>query len=243
MTGRAALPRPATRRPSPRSAAAPGHRARATPPAGTATSSPSTTSASASAPASPACSARTAPARRRCSTCWPASSRRPPARSASSAAGPHRDPSVYRQIGLVPEREAVYPFLTGLEYVRFNARLQGMPNADRAARAAIARVGLEDAAGPPDRDVLQGHAPAGQGRRRARPRPPGPPARRAVQRHGPAPAAGHDGSAGRDGRAPAGRSSSRRTSSRRSSGSAPTSWSWSPAAWPPRATSARSGPS
>ena len=59
---------------------------------------------------------------------------------------PHRDPSVYRQIGLVPERESVYAFLTGFEYVRFNARLQGMRNADSAARAAIARVGLEDAA-------------------------------------------------------------------------------------------------
>jgi ABC-2 type transport system ATP-binding protein len=58
---------------------------------------------------------------------------------------PHRDPSVYRQIGLVPEREAVYPFLTGLDYVKFNARLQGLPDADRAARAAIAQVGLEDA--------------------------------------------------------------------------------------------------
>ena len=58
---------------------------------------------------------------------------------------PNRDPSVYRQIGLVPEREAVYPFLTGLDYVKFNARLQGMPDADRAAREAIARVGLEDA--------------------------------------------------------------------------------------------------
>jgi ABC-2 type transport system ATP-binding protein len=59
---------------------------------------------------------------------------------------PHRDPSVYRQIGLVPERESVYSFLTGFEYVRFNARLQGMRNAESAARAAIARVGLEDAA-------------------------------------------------------------------------------------------------
>jgi ABC-2 type transport system ATP-binding protein len=58
---------------------------------------------------------------------------------------PHRDPSVYRQIGLVPEREAVYPFLTGLEYVRFNARLQGLPDADGLARAAIVRVGLDDA--------------------------------------------------------------------------------------------------
>jgi ABC-2 type transport system ATP-binding protein len=58
---------------------------------------------------------------------------------------PSRDPSVYRQIGLVPEREAVYPFLTGLDYVRFNARLQGLPNAERASRDAIHRVGLDDA--------------------------------------------------------------------------------------------------
>ena len=58
---------------------------------------------------------------------------------------PSRDPSVYRQIGLVPEREAVYPFLTGFEYVRFNARLQGLHNADLASRDAIHRVGLDDA--------------------------------------------------------------------------------------------------
>jgi ABC-2 type transport system ATP-binding protein len=58
---------------------------------------------------------------------------------------PNRDPSVYRQIGLVPEREAVYPFLTGLDYVRFNARLQGLTNSDQASRDAIRRVGLEDA--------------------------------------------------------------------------------------------------
>ena len=57
---------------------------------------------------------------------------------------PHRDPSVYRQIGLVPEREAVYPFLTGLDYVRFNARLQGMRDVDLAARRAIALTGMED---------------------------------------------------------------------------------------------------
>jgi ABC-2 type transport system ATP-binding protein len=58
---------------------------------------------------------------------------------------PNRDPSVYRQIGLVAEREAGYPFLTGLDYVRFNARLQGLANSDQAARDAIRRVGLEDA--------------------------------------------------------------------------------------------------
>jgi ABC-2 type transport system ATP-binding protein len=60
---------------------------------------------------------------------------------------PHRDPSVYRQIGLVPEREAVYPFLTGLDYVKFNARLQGLPDVEGASRKAIALVGLEDAMG------------------------------------------------------------------------------------------------
>jgi ABC-2 type transport system ATP-binding protein len=58
---------------------------------------------------------------------------------------PFTDPSVYRQIGLVPEREAVYPFLSGLDYVRFNAKLQGLPNADEASRNAIHLVGLEDA--------------------------------------------------------------------------------------------------
>jgi ABC-2 type transport system ATP-binding protein len=59
---------------------------------------------------------------------------------------PGQDPHVYREIGLVPERESVYPFLTGFEYVRFNARLQHLRNADAAARAAIARVGLDAAA-------------------------------------------------------------------------------------------------
>jgi len=59
---------------------------------------------------------------------------------------PGRDPSLYRSIGLVPEREAVYSFLTGFDYVRFNARLQGLRNADVLAREAIARVGLADAA-------------------------------------------------------------------------------------------------
>jgi ABC-2 type transport system ATP-binding protein len=58
---------------------------------------------------------------------------------------PHLDPAVYRQIGLVPEREAVYPFMTGLDYVRFNARLQGLPHANDVARQAIVAVGLEDA--------------------------------------------------------------------------------------------------
>jgi ABC-2 type transport system ATP-binding protein len=59
-----------------------------------------------------------------------------------------RHPEMYRRIGLVPEREAVYPFLTGREFAVANARLQGMAPAaaTEAAARAIALVELEDAA-------------------------------------------------------------------------------------------------
>ena len=59
-----------------------------------------------------------------------------------------RHPEMYRRIGLVPEREAVYPFLTGREFVAANARLQGMDPAAaaEAATRAIGLVELEDAA-------------------------------------------------------------------------------------------------
>jgi ABC-2 type transport system ATP-binding protein len=56
-----------------------------------------------------------------------------------------RRPELYRHVGLVPEREAVYPFLTGFEFVRFNARLQGLPDPDRASARAIQTVGLGEA--------------------------------------------------------------------------------------------------
>jgi ABC-2 type transport system ATP-binding protein len=60
-------------------------------------------------------------------------------------------PEMYRRIGLVPEREAVYPFLTGREFAHANARLQGMPPAEaaEAAARAIGLVELEDAADRP----------------------------------------------------------------------------------------------
>jgi ABC-2 type transport system ATP-binding protein len=54
-------------------------------------------------------------------------------------------PEVYRKIGLVPEREAVQPFLTGYEFVRMNARLQQLARPDDATRRAIALVDLEGA--------------------------------------------------------------------------------------------------
>jgi ABC-2 type transport system ATP-binding protein len=60
-------------------------------------------------------------------------------------------PEMYRHIGLVPEREAVYPFLTGREFAHANARLQGMSPAEAAdaAARAIALVELQDAADRP----------------------------------------------------------------------------------------------
>jgi len=60
------------------------------------------------------------------------------------------DPSIYKLVGLVPEREAVPGYLTGREFVRLNADLQGVADADDATRRAIATVELDDAA---DRDI------------------------------------------------------------------------------------------
>ena len=54
-------------------------------------------------------------------------------------------PEVYRRLALVPEREAVQPFLSGYEFVRTCARLQSLPNAEDATRAAITLVDLADA--------------------------------------------------------------------------------------------------
>jgi ABC-2 type transport system ATP-binding protein len=58
-----------------------------------------------------------------------------------------RNPTVYRLVGLVPEREAVYDFLTGREFVEMCARLQRLPDPAGAARRAIATVDLDSAAG------------------------------------------------------------------------------------------------
>ncbi len=58
-----------------------------------------------------------------------------------------RHPELYRRVGFVPEREAVYPFLTGQQFVRASARLQEIADADAAAERAIEMVDLRDAAG------------------------------------------------------------------------------------------------
>jgi ABC-2 type transport system ATP-binding protein len=56
------------------------------------------------------------------------------------------NPGIYSKVGLVPEREAVQPFLTGFEFVLMNARLQKLPNPQEAAKRAVALVDLEGAA-------------------------------------------------------------------------------------------------
>ncbi|MEU0568392.1 ABC transporter ATP-binding protein [Nonomuraea sp. NPDC005983] len=57
---------------------------------------------------------------------------------------------VYRNIGLVPEREGVYGFLTGWQFVLSAARLHGLPDPVGAARKALATVEMEE---PKDRRV------------------------------------------------------------------------------------------
>ena len=56
------------------------------------------------------------------------------------------NPAIYRDIGLVPEREAVHAFLTGRQFVELAARLQGLPDPAAAAARAIATVDLTSAA-------------------------------------------------------------------------------------------------
>jgi ABC-2 type transport system ATP-binding protein len=56
-----------------------------------------------------------------------------------------RHEQVYRQVGLVPEREAVFEHLTGLQFVRANAELHGLADAGAAAAGAIATVEMAEA--------------------------------------------------------------------------------------------------
>jgi len=57
-----------------------------------------------------------------------------------------RNPGIYRQVGLVPERESVYAFLTGREFALANAVMHRLPDPDAAAARAISLVDLEESA-------------------------------------------------------------------------------------------------
>jgi len=55
-----------------------------------------------------------------------------------------RNPVAYAHLGLVADREAVYPFLSGREFVLVNARLHRLADPEQATAKAIAAVNMED---------------------------------------------------------------------------------------------------
>ena len=55
------------------------------------------------------------------------------------------NPPLYRRIGLVPEQDALYPFLSAREFVELAARLHRLPRPEEAARRALHTVDLLDA--------------------------------------------------------------------------------------------------
>jgi ABC-2 type transport system ATP-binding protein len=56
-----------------------------------------------------------------------------------------RNEEVYRKIGLVPEREALFDYLTGRQFVVAMAELHGIADPGAAAQRAIAQIELTDA--------------------------------------------------------------------------------------------------
>ncbi|HJN92909.1 MAG TPA: ABC transporter ATP-binding protein, partial [Dehalococcoidia bacterium] len=65
-------------------------------------------------------------------------------------------PNLFRRLGLVPESEAVYPFLTAREFATISARLHRLPDPEAAAHAALERVELGDAQDRPMRGYSKG---------------------------------------------------------------------------------------
>jgi ABC-2 type transport system ATP-binding protein len=56
-----------------------------------------------------------------------------------------RNPGLFRKVGLVPERDSVYSFLTGAEFVAATAQLHKLARPQAAAARAIAMVELAEA--------------------------------------------------------------------------------------------------
>ena len=53
--------------------------------------------------------------------------------------------AMYRDVGLVPDKETVYPFLTGYQFVLLSAKLHGLGDPAEAARRAVQAVDMEAA--------------------------------------------------------------------------------------------------
>jgi ABC-2 type transport system ATP-binding protein len=66
----------------------------------------------------------------------------------ASTAGGHswHNPDIYRTVGLVPERDSVYAFLTGEQFVVATAKLHQLADPSGAAARAIAMLDMADAA-------------------------------------------------------------------------------------------------
>jgi ABC-2 type transport system ATP-binding protein len=58
-----------------------------------------------------------------------------------------QNPEIYRTLGLVPERDSVYAFLTGEQFVHATARLHKLPDPEAATRHAIEMTDMSAAAG------------------------------------------------------------------------------------------------
>ncbi|MCW2921149.1 MAG: transporter [Thermoleophilia bacterium] len=67
-----------------------------------------------------------------------------------------RNESIYRRLGIVPEREELYESITGHEFVLANARLHRLPDPAAATRRAIDMVEMADAEGRDIRTYSKG---------------------------------------------------------------------------------------
>ena len=81
-----------------------------------------------------------------------------PSRGSVTIAGesPWRNPEIFRKVGLVPERDSVYAFLTAREFVTASAKLHGLPDPKAAAESALQRVEMMDAADRPIQTYSKG---------------------------------------------------------------------------------------
>ncbi len=69
---------------------------------------------------------------------------------------PWRNPPIFRTVGLVPERDSVYAFLTAREFVRASAKLHKLPDPKAAAERALELVEMTPAADRPIQTYSKG---------------------------------------------------------------------------------------
>ncbi|HXT92288.1 MAG TPA: ABC transporter ATP-binding protein, partial [Trebonia sp.] len=56
-----------------------------------------------------------------------------------------KNPEIYRRLGLVPERDSVYAFLTGQQFVLATAKLHKLPDPERATQWVIDLTEMSEA--------------------------------------------------------------------------------------------------